>query len=64
MKPDTNKHRLYHALRRLVDEVEQEPSIFTPDGGGISCVISLSAFEQANQALGAARLNRRDPDAA
>jgi hypothetical protein len=71
MKPNTNKHRLYNALKRLVTEahvlagIEQDvlPETHVPDDA-LLCVIPLSALEQARAALSAARLNRRDPDAA
>ena len=62
MKPETNKARLYAALKRLVIEAEQDlPETHIPDDA-LLCVIPLSALEQARAALGSARLNRRDPD--
>jgi hypothetical protein len=64
MKPDTNKHRLYNALKRLVTEAEQDlPTDVIPDDV-LVCVIPLSALDQAHDALRSSRLNRRDPDAA
>jgi hypothetical protein len=64
MKPDTNKARLYNALKRLVVEAEQDlPTDVIPDDS-LLCLIPLSALEQAHDALNSARLNRRAPDAA
>lgn len=62
MKPDTNKHRLYNALKRLVTEVELVPDERPPTYR--MCIISDEALEQAYAALRSSRLNRRDPDAA
>ena len=64
MKPDTNKHRLYNALKRLVVEAERDVPLDIIPEESLMCLIPLSALEQARAALGSARLNRRDPDAA
>jgi hypothetical protein len=62
MKPDTNKHRLYNALKRLVTEAEHDLPQDNIPNDVLLCVIPLAAMEEAYAALRSARLNRRDPD--